>query len=71
MPTSGTLTQELLAWKPTHPGLAEDLGQGHSFICPAQDSRRPSTVEAPAQGRGCTTNTEKLPRAITAAATLP
>jgi hypothetical protein len=25
----------------------------------------------PVQGRGCTTNTEKFPRAITAAATLP
>jgi nucleoside-diphosphate-sugar epimerase len=32
-PTSSTLTQELLGWHPTHPGLIEDLDQGHYFNC--------------------------------------
>jgi nucleoside-diphosphate-sugar epimerase len=32
MPASSTITQELLGWKPTHPGLIEDIGQGHYFI---------------------------------------
>jgi nucleoside-diphosphate-sugar epimerase len=32
MPASGTMTQELLRWKPTHPGLIEDIEQGHYFI---------------------------------------
>jgi nucleoside-diphosphate-sugar epimerase len=31
MPASSTLTQELLDWKPTHPGLIEDIEQGHYF----------------------------------------
>ncbi|MEA5360848.1 SDR family oxidoreductase [Amycolatopsis sp., V23-08] len=31
MPASSTITQELLAWKPTRPGLIEDLEQGHYF----------------------------------------
>jgi nucleoside-diphosphate-sugar epimerase len=31
MPASSTLTQELLGWKPTHPGLIEDIEQGHYF----------------------------------------
>jgi nucleoside-diphosphate-sugar epimerase len=30
-PTSSTVTQELLGWKPTHPGLIEDLANGHYF----------------------------------------
>jgi nucleoside-diphosphate-sugar epimerase len=30
-PTSSALTQELLGWKPEHPGLIEDLDQGHYF----------------------------------------
>jgi nucleoside-diphosphate-sugar epimerase len=30
-PTSSALTQELLGWKPTHPGLIEDLEEGHYF----------------------------------------
>jgi nucleoside-diphosphate-sugar epimerase len=30
-PTSSALTQELLDWKPTHPGLIEDLEDGHYF----------------------------------------
>jgi nucleoside-diphosphate-sugar epimerase len=32
MPASSTVTQELLGWKPTHPGLIEDIEQGHYFI---------------------------------------
>jgi nucleoside-diphosphate-sugar epimerase len=31
-PASSTITQELLDWKPTHPGLIEDIEQGHYFI---------------------------------------
>ena len=31
MPASSTITQELLSWKPTHPGLIEDIDQGHYF----------------------------------------
>lgn len=30
-PTSSALTQELLGWNPTHPGLIEDLEEGHYF----------------------------------------
>ncbi|WP_063038969.1 SDR family oxidoreductase [Nocardia pseudovaccinii] len=30
-PTSSVRTRELLTWKPTHPGLIEDLDQGHYF----------------------------------------
>ena len=32
MPASSTITQELLGWKPSHPGLIEDIEQGHYFI---------------------------------------
>ena len=32
MPASSTITQELLGWKPTHPGLIEDIEQGHYFL---------------------------------------
>jgi nucleoside-diphosphate-sugar epimerase len=31
MPSSSAITQQLLGWKPTHPGLIEDLEQGHYF----------------------------------------
>jgi nucleoside-diphosphate-sugar epimerase len=31
MPASSAITQELLDWKPTHPGLVEDIEQGHYF----------------------------------------
>jgi nucleoside-diphosphate-sugar epimerase len=31
-PASSTITQQLLGWKPTHPGLIEDIEQGHYFI---------------------------------------
>jgi nucleoside-diphosphate-sugar epimerase len=31
MPASSTLTQDLLGWKPVHPGLIEDLERGHYF----------------------------------------
>jgi nucleoside-diphosphate-sugar epimerase len=30
-PTSSVRTQELLGWKPEHPGLIEDLDEGHYF----------------------------------------
>jgi hypothetical protein len=30
-PTSSALTQKLLGWHPTHPGLIEDLKEGHYF----------------------------------------
>jgi nucleoside-diphosphate-sugar epimerase len=32
MPASSTITQELMGWQPTHPGLIEDIEQGHYFI---------------------------------------
>jgi nucleoside-diphosphate-sugar epimerase len=31
MPASSAITQELLSWKPVHPGLIEDIEQGHYF----------------------------------------
>jgi nucleoside-diphosphate-sugar epimerase len=31
MPASSTHTQDLLGWKPTHPGLIDDIDQGHYF----------------------------------------
>ena len=30
-PASSLLTQELLDWHPTHPGLIDDLNEGHYF----------------------------------------
>jgi nucleoside-diphosphate-sugar epimerase len=32
MPASSAITQALLGWKPNHPGLIEDIEQGHYFI---------------------------------------
>jgi hypothetical protein len=29
--TSSALTRKLLGWYPTHPGLIEDLDEGHYF----------------------------------------
>jgi nucleoside-diphosphate-sugar epimerase len=34
-PTSSALTQELLGWRPVHPGLIADLGESHYFDRPA------------------------------------
>ncbi|GAA5065649.1 nucleoside-diphosphate-sugar epimerase [Thermocatellispora tengchongensis] len=34
-PSSSTLTRDLLGWKPVHPGLIDDLRQGHYFDAPA------------------------------------
>ncbi len=31
MPASSTITQKLLGWRPTYPGLIEDSEQGHYF----------------------------------------
>ncbi len=31
IPASSALTRELVGWRPTHPGLIEDLEQGHYF----------------------------------------
>ena len=31
MAASSAITQELLGWRPTHPGLIEDIDQGHYF----------------------------------------
>ncbi len=31
MPASSTITRELLGWKPTRPGLIEDIEEGHYF----------------------------------------
>jgi nucleoside-diphosphate-sugar epimerase len=31
MPASSAITQELLGWQPSHPGLIEDIEQGHYF----------------------------------------
>ena len=30
-PASSAITQDLLGWKATHPGLIEDIEQGHYF----------------------------------------
>nr|WP_055504552.1 SDR family oxidoreductase [Nonomuraea pusilla] len=38
-PSSSTLTRNLLGWKPVHPRLIEDLGQGHYFDAPAPAPR--------------------------------
>jgi len=34
-PASGALTREMLGWQPTHPGLLDDLAQGHYFHNPS------------------------------------
>jgi nucleoside-diphosphate-sugar epimerase len=35
VPASSVLTRELLGWQPTHPGLIDDLDQGHYFHNPS------------------------------------
>jgi nucleoside-diphosphate-sugar epimerase len=39
-PASSALTRELLGWQPTHPGLIDDLDQGHYFALPTAAGRR-------------------------------
>jgi hypothetical protein len=34
-PASSAQTRELLSWQPVHPGLIEDLDEGHYFNRPA------------------------------------
>jgi nucleoside-diphosphate-sugar epimerase len=34
-PASSALTRELLGWEPTHPGLIDDLEEGHYFKGPS------------------------------------
>ena len=34
-PASSALTRELLGWQPTHPGLIDDLDEGHYFDTPS------------------------------------
>jgi nucleoside-diphosphate-sugar epimerase len=43
-PASSALTRELLGWQPTHPGLIDDLDQGHYFHALAAPDARPSPV---------------------------
>jgi hypothetical protein len=31
VPATSALTRELVGWRPTHPGLIDDLDQGHYF----------------------------------------
>jgi nucleoside-diphosphate-sugar epimerase len=35
-PASSAVTRELMGWQPTHPGLIDDLDQGHYFRAPAR-----------------------------------
>lgn len=42
VPASSALTRELLGWQPTHPGLIEDLDQGHYFPNPYSLTARQS-----------------------------
>jgi nucleoside-diphosphate-sugar epimerase len=42
-PASSALTRELLGWQPTHPGLIDDLLQGHYFHKPRLRVPSPST----------------------------
>ena len=40
VPASNTITRELLGWEPTHPGLIEDLDEGHYFAPSRRDRHR-------------------------------
>jgi nucleoside-diphosphate-sugar epimerase len=46
MPASSTITQALLGWKPTHPGLIEDIEQGHYFTWPSVAACCPAVAGA-------------------------
>jgi len=43
-PASSALTRELLGWQPTHPGLIDDLDQGHYFHTPSAWPAAPSSA---------------------------
>jgi nucleoside-diphosphate-sugar epimerase len=43
MPASSAITQQLLGWKATHPGLIDDIEQGHYFTWPAAGPLHPGT----------------------------
>jgi nucleoside-diphosphate-sugar epimerase len=42
-PASSALTREQVGWKPTHPGLIEDLDKGHYFQGLTSPAGRPTT----------------------------
>jgi hypothetical protein len=46
MPASSAITQELLGWKPTHPGLIEDIEQGPllHLTSPGRQARQRAAV---------------------------
>ena len=39
-PASSAVTRDLLGWQPTHPGLIDDLNQGHYFAPQAADQQQ-------------------------------
>ena len=43
-PASNALTRELLGWEPAHPGLVDDLEQGHYFESYLQAAMPSSTI---------------------------
>lgn len=43
-PASSALTGELVGWKPTHPGLIQDLDEGHYFQGMKSRSARTATT---------------------------
>lgn len=44
-PASAPLTRELLGWRPAHPGLLEDLDEGHYFSAHPSASPRPALAQ--------------------------
>jgi nucleoside-diphosphate-sugar epimerase len=54
-PVSSTITQELLGWQPTHPGLIDDLDAGHYFDQTARLTGGTDLVTGAAPERGSST----------------